>query len=105
MDILLWIAIIVLILLPPSFDPAIRIKMRQMFNGTHPEAQGAEWIVWRDPKNTGSRLYLVVNSNGHHWTANREDAARFNTAKVACDTIRHLDERDSVKVRSGWEIA
>lgn len=37
-DTILWIAIIVLILLPPSLDPAIRIKMRQIMNGTHPES-------------------------------------------------------------------
>lgn len=36
-DMILWIAIIVLILLPPSLDPAIRIKMRQIMNGDHPE--------------------------------------------------------------------
>ena len=38
MDILLWIAIIVLILLPPSFDPAIRTKMRQVIRGEHYES-------------------------------------------------------------------
>jgi hypothetical protein len=38
MDILLWIAIIVLILLPPSLDPAIRIKMRQVLRGDHYES-------------------------------------------------------------------
>ena len=39
MDILLWIAIIVLILLPPSYDPAIIIKDRQVRAGTHPESK------------------------------------------------------------------
>lgn len=38
LDIILWIAIIVLILLPPSLDPAIRIKMRQVMRGEHPES-------------------------------------------------------------------
>lgn len=38
LDIILWIAIIVLILLPPSLDPAIRIKMRQVMRGDHPES-------------------------------------------------------------------
>jgi hypothetical protein len=29
---------LVLFLLPPRWDPAIRIKERQIHNGTHPEA-------------------------------------------------------------------
>lgn len=39
-DSILWIAIIVLILLPPSLDPAIRIKMRQVLRGEHYESPG-----------------------------------------------------------------
>lgn len=38
MDAILWIVIIVLILLPPSLDPAIRIKMRQVLRGEHYES-------------------------------------------------------------------
>lgn len=36
--IILWIAVVFLLLLPPSLDPAIRIKVRQVLRGEHPES-------------------------------------------------------------------
>lgn len=39
---LLIAACVVLVLLPPRFDPAIRIKERQIKQGWHPEAKTDE---------------------------------------------------------------
>lgn len=103
MDILLWIAIIVLILLPPSLDPAIRWKMRQIMNGTHPESKDAEWIVWcRYPGHQG-RLYLCLGEHGLHWTKQRSKAVRFNTAETAAQQLSLFPE--DMKWRTGIEIA
>lgn len=102
-DSILWIAIAILLLLPPSLDPAIRIKMRQMLRGDHPESRGAEWIIWYD-RDGKPRQYFAVDRDGRFWTTKRSIAARFNTADVAIQTIANF-ERDSVKVRSGVEIA
>jgi hypothetical protein len=99
MDWLLWIAIIVLILLPPSFDPAIRIKMRQVMRGDHPESRDTEWIVWcRFPDHKGL-FYMTIKG----WSRNRDKAARFNTAQIAAETLKGFPEH--MKWRTGIEIA
>lgn len=90
-DMILWIAIIVLILLPPSLDPAIRIKMRQIMKGTHPESRGAEWVVsCRYPN--GRRFYLCLDSEGECWTRHRSLAARFSSSETAERQVPALPE-------------
>lgn len=85
-DVLLWTTIIVLILLPPSLDPAIRIKMRQVMRGTHPESKGAEWIVWVRQRDNDGRLYMTLKG----WSTTRKDAIRFSSGEAAVGSTAHF---------------
>lgn len=111
MDILLWLAIIVLILLPPSFDPAIRIKMRQVMNDTHPESRNAEWLAWyKEPLALRHNYWLAKETGdddpyGWYYTKRREEAYRFSSAQAAKDRLPCYDGSSKIEERTGIEIA
>lgn len=101
MDILLWIAIIVLILLPLSMDPAIRIKMRQVLHGDHPESRGAEWIAYARRRQEDYYIWFLAGSEeggGFYWVADESQANRYPTGDDALKALNKCEfARDAFK--------
>ena len=80
-DWLLWIAIIVLILLPPSLDPAIRIKMGQVIRGEHYES----------PSCFGGYLGGNIQAERDCGRCPCLDNCLKASGREPCDTCQHLD--------------
>lgn len=110
MDILLWIAIFVLILLPPSFDPAIRIKMRQVLRGDHCESFDEpvyRFVSWYQEPKSGRVIYLRRAStdpdDGYIYVSDKENATHFETFEAADLPTPRYDGSSNIEKRAGVE--
>lgn len=108
---LILIALVVfMLLLPPILDPAIRIKTRQIVNGTHPESRGAQWLAWYKEPLSLRHNWLAKETGdddpyGWYYTKRREEAYRFSSAQAAKDRLPCYDGSSKIEERTGVEMA
>lgn len=105
LEIVLIALCVILVLLPPKYDPAIRIKEWQMRRGAHPEAEGMQFISWYQPPLREHREYIAkpVDSDGWIYVRDRNMAHRFDCYAAADIATPKYDGSAGIERRAGVE--
>lgn len=103
--VILPLMVLIAFLIPAKWDPAIRIKERQMAAGWHPEAIGMKFVSWYIEPASGRCVYLAdaPDGEGYIYTPFIQHAKRFDSFDAAKKSTPVYDGSAGIESRTGVE--